>query len=527
MSESLIDYLYRDIDSLKAYVIKHFKDIEMIPSISYDIIPVINKYVSERFHTKLTKFNVTELADTIILDVHYTVKDIVDKIKYEKYKSMKTAVDENLNKLAVRNKTFYTLDQLIKKIENLKFLNKSDQDELYKEYVDTYERYKIYRSYETTKTAETTKTTQSNEPPKLPTPKKSTPRKKVQKSDSINIQKYNDIPKDIIESINKTGFKSPHKIERIIKYQNPNANINIHDIKHNLTLPIDSFPLKENKKQYSLHVVAPIGTYIMDLMFVSGLTYLIVINVNTRKAYAKNTNVKEFGDDKSETFSAKYSKSTQNIHEAFKYLIKNNPDFKPKIIRGDAEKAFDAKFFQYELKKLNITFIPVRRLSLNHSSPFDTNENDNKRNDPQHGSLSIIDRFIRTIRDMAYNMEIKNINPETMEILINNYNMAPHKHLSKYLGELTSPNDMDEDREKYIIRKICQENYNIRNQPFYRLSPGMSVDVYNEKDSMFKRRSKKRYGNYHVVDYKGGLYNVNDGDNDNIWVPRYMIAPKL
>ena len=172
MSESLIDYLYRDIDSLKAYVIKHFKDIEMIPSISYDIIPVINKYVSERFHTKLTKFNVTELADTIILDVHYTVKDIVDKIKYEKYKSMKIAVYENLNKLAVRNKTFYTLDQLIKKIENLKFLNKSDQDELYKEYVDTYERYKIYRSYETTKT------TQSNEPPKLPTPKKSTPRKK-------------------------------------------------------------------------------------------------------------------------------------------------------------------------------------------------------------------------------------------------------------------------------------------------------------------------------------------------------------
>ena len=45
MSESLIDYLYRDIDSLKAYVIKYFKDIEMIPSISYDIIPVINKYV--------------------------------------------------------------------------------------------------------------------------------------------------------------------------------------------------------------------------------------------------------------------------------------------------------------------------------------------------------------------------------------------------------------------------------------------------------------------------------------------------
>ena len=72
-----------------------------------------------------------------------------------------------------------------------------------------------------------------------------------------------------------------------------------------------------------------------------------------------------------------------------------------------------------------------------------------------------------------------------------------------------------------------QINYNIRNKPFYRLPSGIHVDVYNEKDSMFKRRSKKRYGNYHVVDYKGGLYNVNDGDNDDIWVPRYMLAPRI
>ena len=90
-------------------------------------------------------------------------------------------------------------------------------------------------------------------------------------------------------------------------------------------------------------------------------------------------------------------------------------DFKPRIIRGDGEKSFNSKYLQQWFKNEHITFIPVRRLSLNNTSYFDVDSNDGKRNDPQHGSLSIIDRFIRTIRDMAYNMKIKYITPEIME----------------------------------------------------------------------------------------------------------------
>ena len=42
---------------------------------------------------------------------------------------------------------------------------------------------------------------------------------------------------------------------------------------------------------------------------------------------------------------------------------------------------------------------------------------------------------------------------------------------------------------------------------------------------MFKRRSLIKYGNHKVVDYKGGLYKVDNGINYS-WVPRYMLYPK-
>ena len=351
------------------------------------------------------------------------------------------------------------------------------------------------------------------------------------------------VAKDVTDQINKTGFKSPNKVLKIVGEMYPEIDkneLNINYIKQHLNMPVNSFPLKENKKRYSLRVVAPIGTYLMDLMFVSGFVYLIVINVNTRKAYAKETSKYENDEDAQELIVDKLgAKTAKQIREALIHLI-SYTDFKPNIIRGDGEKSFNADSMQVWFRQQHIKFIPVRRLMLNDVAPYDSannsannsdNNSDNKKNkqkrksDPNHGSLSIIDRFIRTLRDMAYNAKIKNITPEVMQKLIKNYNLAPHKHLTKYLGEQTAPNDMNEEKEKYIIRKLCQENYNTRNKYGYKIPSGTSVDVYNEKDSMFKRRSLIKYGDFEVVDYKGGLYKVDNGINKD-WVPRYMLYPK-
>jgi hypothetical protein len=45
---------------------------------------------------------------------------------------------------------------------------------------------------------------------------------------------------------------------------------------------------------------------------------------------------------------------------------------------------------------------------------------------PNHTSLSIIDRVIRTIRDLAYNMKVGQITPPIMDKIITLYTNAPH-----------------------------------------------------------------------------------------------------
>ena len=498
-----------------------------IPILNYDAVgDTIREYYKTLYGKNISENYLDEIQPNIYYATRHLLRNHNNKVREKIYNDIIKKVKSKVLSKAKRNKHYYSKDELTKyindvveKINERVELDISDIDDIYTMYDENYRVVNAKRD----ETKQTKQTIQSK-PIELPQPRKSTPKVKQPKSKILTINIQNTIPKNVIENINGTGFKSPNKVLKIINNKFPDNRINISDVKQHLKLPIDSFPLKDNKKKYSLHVVAPIGTYIMDLMFVSGFVYLIAINVNTRKAYAVSTTNYSNDDEANRIIIDKTGeKSVKNILDALIHLI-SYTDFKPRIIRGDGEKSFNSKYLQQWFKNEHITFIPVRRLSLNNTSYFDVDSNDGKRNDPQHGSLSIIDRFIRTIRDMAYNMKIKYITPEIMEILVDNYNMAPHKHLSKYLGEPTSPNDMDEDREKYIIRKICQENYNIRDQAWYHLPSGMSVDVYNEKDSMFKRRSKKRYGNYHIVDYKGGLYNVRDGDND-IWVPRYMIAP--
>ena len=57
-----------------------------------------------------------------------------------------------------------------------------------------------------------------------------------------------------------------------------------------------------------------------------------------------------------------------------------------------------------------------------------------QKKDPMHSSLGIIDRVIRTLRDMAYNIKADVITPEIMEELVSQYNNAPHKTLLKLAG---------------------------------------------------------------------------------------------
>ena len=155
--------------------------------------------------------------------------------------------------------------------------------------------------------------------------------------------------------------------------------------------------------------------------------------------------------------------------------------------------------------------------------------------DPMHSSLGLIDRVIRTLRDMAYNMGIGIITPSIMEELVRQYNNAPHKTLSKYARKsaslagvsygAVSPRMVQEDKEleSLIVMNICKENYDIMTSKGFYLPKGMSVKLYNEKDGMMKRRSNVQPGKYRVVGFKNGLYEVTDQKNMRQFIPRWKI----
>ena len=79
--------------------------------------------------------------------------------------------------------------------------------------------------------------------------------------------------------------------------------------------------------------------------------------------------------------------------------------------------------------------------------------------------------------------------------------------------------------ENYIVRKICQCNYEIVNTPGYKLRVGDNVKVYNEKDSMSKRREIIQPGEYVVDKVVNGLCRIRNIKNNKIQlVPRYKLA---
>ena len=147
---------------------------------------------------------------------------------------------------------------------------------------------------------------------------------------------------------------------------------------------------------------------------------------------------------------------------------------------------------------------------------------------PYHTSLALIDRVIRTIRDMAYNMRVGAITPNVMKEILNQYNNSYHSNLTKYAGFKVSPKMVHEDKEleRYIVERIKGENFNIVNSYGFKIKKGTEVKVYNDKKEMQKRRSVVRYGNYKVIDFINGKYIIMDEAGKISKVPRFKLMVK-
>lgn len=299
---------------------------------------------------------------------------------------------------------------------------------------------------------------------------------------------------------NIIGFKGKKKIERLQKLESRLR-------KNNNEVHSNSFPLKENIKTYQLHTVTSRYTYLIDLMQSIDIVYLIAININTRYLFARPMNIMN-------TVITKETKTAQAFIRALSDMIDFDNLYAEKLI-GDAEKAFfseEANIVYHDFPQ-PIKYQMVRRQTVG------------KHTEPLHSSLGIIDRVIRTIRDMAYLMNVTKITPKVMEEIVWQYNNSPHKTLSKYAGFEVTPKMVheDEDLEEFIVRRIIQENYEIMSRKDWSLVKGTNVKVYNPKDTMMKRRRVVQPGEHFVVGYENGLYRVRDSNNNEQLVPRYRL----
>lgn len=295
--------------------------------------------------------------------------------------------------------------------------------------------------------------------------------------------------------------------------------LNVHEPQFNIRKQIKNY-------QFKTYSRVP-GGFIGDIFFnKSKFACLLLININTRKAYAYalnnvevnkvNTDSKGQNEEYTITYSTTNKKTTSNLINVFKQFL-NDINHKPKArtpkeakitsLRFDNESAVKSKQFQTMLRNNDIKFVPVVEGS--------------------HTSLSLIDRLCRTIRDISYNMGIKILNQDSINKVLNVYNNMYHSSLSKILNKKITPNEVNEhpELEQQIINYCIDYNKQLKVlHPEIELEIGQICKVYQSFDKFKKRRRLLKKDYYRIVNKTGNIYTVqNMRNNKKIDVPRYFI----
>ena len=284
----------------------------------------------------------------------------------------------------------------------------------------------------------------------------------------------------------------------------------------------DYFNQKEQTKKYMLKTVAPRHSFIIDYFFPGKFIYLLAININTRKAYAiPSETIKEVNSGRY-TINETGNKTATQAVKLLNKLIKEAKNVKH--ILCDQESAFISDTFKNECEKRNIE---LKHYIKNHmDGVIETKESSRG----IHNALSLIDRLSRTIRKMNYNIgNNANIDPPTMEYLLNEYNNSPHATLSKIIGSPITPNIVNEipQLEDFIVEQLMKENLKIKLRDDYNIV-GEWCRCVNESSKFDKIKNKLLPGIWKVVGTEDGLficrqYNGNVPTDNYVKLPRVMI----
>ena len=133
--------------------------------------------------------------------------------------------------------------------------------------------------------------------------------------------------------------------------------------------------------------------------------------------------------------------------------------------------------------------------------------------DEDHNKLGIINRFMRTVRDMASKKGItSNISPNAMKDIIDSYNDIPHKGI-----DYKTPNEFTpEDEEEYIQR---QQSINP-----YKFNDGDKVRLVLDKSPLKKHRTNLSTEAYTIDSRVGNQYLIKSKDKSVDTVPGYKLV---
>ena len=299
---------------------------------------------------------------------------------------------------------------------------------------------------------------------------------------------------------------------------------------HNMIPHYNNYDVKKSLKQYGLKTYSPYRySYIGDLFFEGDIAvFLLLINVNTRYVYAYQLGKHEsqllvespsvYYNKYSIAYFTKDRKSVEAIINAFDKHLHNH---KMNMLRFDNEATIRSKNFQKYLKDHNILFQSTIK--------------------DMHTSLALMDRLCRTIRDIAFNLNLKGIyNQQAMDLILYYYNNTAHDSLTKLIFKSNpslkqlypsgiTPEDMNQNAylENEYVKSCMNYNYKIMMQDDFKLNPGDIVKVQFNPTGASKFTKKRAYldkTDYIVQGYEGNmleLKNVKTGEI--VYKPRYQV----
>jgi hypothetical protein len=218
------------------------------------------------------------------------------------------------------------------------------------------------------------------------------------------------------------------------------------------------------------------GTYQFDTWDRPGHYFLVIININTKKAYAYPMKQKD-------------SMYVKGALQAFWSEVTD-----VKVMSSDEDAAYCSREIQEEFKKRKIRHVT-------------TNKNN-------HHTLAVINRLMRTLRDLLGGPN-RDFTEAEMKDKLDQYNNMIHNTTKM------APNEMDSKSEREYITRMTEK---AKTAMSYNFKPGDWVRRVTEKDPMKKRRTNVTFERYWVKRQEGVMFVIQAQDKTIEKVPGFKLV---